>query len=114
MGQLRYFSCVNQVDAVVGNSSSGLLEVPSFGKATINIGDRQLGRLRASSVIDCEPFSDDIVEAVRKIYSKNFQTELQLAVNPYGTGGAVNAIVQKLLNIPYEDLLKKSFHDIVF
>ena len=114
LGQLRYFSCVNQVDAVVGNSSSGLLEVPSFGKATINIGDRQQGRLRASSVIDCDPVAKDIIKALERVYSEEFQSELQSAINPYGNGGAVQAITQKLLSLPYDRLLKKSFHDIVF
>ena len=73
LGQLRYLSCLKQVDAVVGNSSSGLLEVPSFKKATINIGDRQKGRLFAKSVINCSNNSFDIQRSIRKIYTEKFK-----------------------------------------
>ena len=66
LGQLRYLSCVSHVDAVVGNSSSGLTEVPSFKKATVNIGERQLGRLQAKSIINCEPKRESIVTASEK------------------------------------------------
>jgi GDP/UDP-N,N'-diacetylbacillosamine 2-epimerase (hydrolysing) len=66
MGQLRYLSSLQFVDVVLGNSSSGLLEVPSFKKATINIGDRQKGRIKAKSVIDCKPNKHDILQAIKK------------------------------------------------
>ena len=69
LGQLRYLSCMQHVDAVVGNSSSGLLEAPSFKKATINIGDRQKGRVQAESVIDCSADKDSIRSAIKEIYS---------------------------------------------
>ena len=92
LGQLRYYSCVAQVDAVVGNSSSGLLEIPSFRKATVNIGDRQKGRLKATTVIDCDPVAKDIIRALERVYSEQFQSEIQSATNPYGNGGAVRAI----------------------
>ena len=77
MGILNYLSILQFVDAVVGNSSSGLLEVPSFNIATINIGDRQTDRLKASSVIDCAPKSKNIDQAIRKIYSKQFTKKLK-------------------------------------
>lgn len=92
LGQLRYLSCVALVDGVVGNSSSGLLEVPSFQKGTINIGDRQRGRLKARSVIDCDPTRNSIGTALTKLYSSNFQVALEKVTNPYGEGGATRKI----------------------
>ena len=76
LGQLRYLSALQYVDAMVGNSSSGLAEAPSFKIATINIGDRQKGRIKASSVIDCEPNKDSILKSFEKLYSKEFQNSL--------------------------------------
>ena len=69
LGQIRYLSCIAQVDAVVGNSSSGLYEVPSFKKPTVNIGDRQKGRIQASSVINCRPEAADIARAISKAFA---------------------------------------------
>jgi len=112
LGQLRYLSCIRYVDGVVGNSSSGLTEVPSFGKGTINIGDRQKGRLRADSVIDCSPEKKSIERALQLLYSKSFQATLKNVRNPYGEGGASKKIVQVLQDYPLESILKKSFHDL--
>ena len=112
LGQLRYLSCIQQVDGVVGNSSSGLTEVPSFMKGTINIGERQRGRLRASSVIDCESTRGSIGAALNQLFSKNFQEKLQKAENPYGNSGASDAIVKALEQRSLDDLLKKSFYDL--
>ena len=70
---MNYLSALKYVDGVVGNSSSGLLEAPSFKIATINIGDRQLDRLQAPSVINCPPIKSKIVKSIKKIYSKNFK-----------------------------------------
>lgn len=111
LGQLRYLSCIQHVDGVVGNSSSGLAEVPSFKKGTINIGDRQRGRLRALSVIDCEPDHASILAALRHLFSTEFQQKLQTVENPYGSGGASEAIVKVLEYGSFEDLLKKRFYD---
>jgi GDP/UDP-N,N'-diacetylbacillosamine 2-epimerase (hydrolysing) len=72
MGQAKYFSCIAQVDGVIGNSSSGLTEVPSFKKGTINIGDRQKGRLQAESIINCEPYESSIADALKILYSEEF------------------------------------------
>ena len=77
LGQLRYLSCIKQVDGVVGNSSSGLLEAPTFKKGTINIGDRQLGRLQSKSIINCEPSFKSIVSAIEYLYSNAFQSNLK-------------------------------------
>ncbi len=112
LGQLRYLSCIEHVDGVVGNSSSGLLEVPTFKKATINIGDRQRGRLKAKSVIDCDPNRKAIDEALKKLFSIKFQEQLKTVENPYGKGGASKAIVRTLEKISFSDLLKKSFYDL--
>lgn len=114
LGQLRYLSCLQFVNAVVGNSSSGLLEVPSFCKPTINIGDRQKGRIKAASVIDCEPGRDAIGAAIQKALSSEFQSVLASVVNPYGTGGASDKIVRILENESFGSLLKKSFCDVSF
>ena len=111
LGQLRYFSCVKQVDCVVGNSSSGLLEVPSFKKATINIGSRQDGRLKSSSVIDCSPNSDAILYAIHRSYSPDFQSLLLSSHNPYGNGGAVESILNVLKEFSLINILQKTFHD---
>lgn len=112
LGQLRYLSCVQHVDAVVGNSSSGIAEAPSFGKPTINIGDRQRGRLKAESVIDCEPDRHAITEALRKAHTSQFQAKLKSVRNPYGEDGASEKIVKVLRDYPLENALKKSFHDL--
>tara|TARA_B100000073_G_C23737667_1_gene572756 strand:- start:900 stop:2072 length:1173 start_codon:yes stop_codon:yes gene_type:complete len=114
LGQLRYLSCLSHVDGVVGNSSSGLCEVPSFKKATINIGDRQRGRLKASSVIDCDPNRLSILNAINQSFLPAFTDQLKAAENPYGNGGASTAIVQKISEVPLKNLLKKAFYDIKF
>ncbi len=116
LGQLKYLSCLRYVDGVIGNSSSGLIEVPSFFKGTINIGDRQKGRLKASSIIDCEPNEKDIVDSIIKLYSKEFHYPLKNTINPYGNGSASKKILEIIKKIDFDkDLnttLKKKFHDL--
>lgn len=112
LGQLRYLSALRYVDAVVGNSSSGLIEAPSFRIGTINIGDRQKGRIKASSVIDCLPCRDEILNAVRKLYSPEFQEGLRGVTNPYGTGGSSKKIAEVLRMVSLMSLLKKQFNDL--
>jgi GDP/UDP-N,N'-diacetylbacillosamine 2-epimerase (hydrolysing) len=112
LGHARYLSCLAQVDAVVGNSSSGLTEAPTFKVATVNIGDRQLGRLSAQSVIDCSPTRESIADALATVYSPDFRTKLLAVVNPYGDGGAASAIVQMLERCVGNITLKKPFHDL--
>ncbi len=112
LGQLRYLSALQYVDAVVGNSSSGLAEAPSFKIGTINIGDRQKGRIKASSVIDCEANKNSIVKAFAKLYSKEFQETLKTTINPYGDGCASKKIVEILKNVDLKNILKKSFYDL--
>jgi GDP/UDP-N,N'-diacetylbacillosamine 2-epimerase (hydrolysing) len=112
LGQLRYLSCMKLVDGVVGNSSSGLAEAPSMAVGTINIGDRQRGRLQATSVIDCVPEQKAILDAIGKLYSADFRQALPTTVNPYGNGGASEKIVRVLKDYPLEGILKKSFYDL--
>ena len=115
LGQLKYLSCLQYVDGVIGNSSSGLIEVPSFFKGTINIGDRQKGRLKASSVIDCKPNEKDIIKSIVKLYSKEFQYSLKETINPYGNGSASNKILEIIKKIAidkdFKTILKKKFYD---
>lgn len=112
LGQLRYLSCITQVDGVMGNSSSGLAEVPSFKKGTINIGDRQRGRLQAASVINCKPSRDSISAALEQLYSTDFQASLRQVINPYGEGGASAAIISTIKTVSLDGLLKKRFYDV--
>ena len=112
LGQLNYLSCLQFVDAVIGNSSSGLLEVPSFKKGTINIGDRQKGRICAKSVINCQAESKAIINAINHIYSEEFRAILSSVNNPYGEGGASAKIVNKLENVGVRGLLKKKFFNL--
>ena len=112
LGQLRYLSCMQHCDGVVGNSSSGLTEAPTLRKGTVNIGDRQRGRLRASSVIDCEPTAAAIAAGLRRLYSPEFLAELGRTVNPYGEGGASNKIVAILRTVSLDGILKKRFNDV--
>jgi len=112
LGQLRYLSCVAQVDGVVGNSSSGLTEVPSFGKGTVNIGDRQRGRLQAKSVINCEPSRESVSAALETLFSPGFRPMLAGVRNPYGEGGASESIVEVIKEYALEGLAKKAFYDL--
>lgn len=114
LGQTRYLSCLQFVDAVVGNSSSGIIEAPSFKIGTINIGDRQKGRLRAKSIIDCEPKKIEIIDAFKRLYSSDFQKNLSTTVNPYGEGGASEKIVRILEKIDIQGILKKKFFNLQF
>ncbi len=112
LGQLRYLSCIAHVDGVLGNSSSGLAEVPSFRKGTINIGDRQRGRLQAKSVIQCDPSRADISAAIQTLYSVSFQKSLNEVQNPYGDGGASEKVLAIIKQISLEGLAKKPFYDL--
>jgi GDP/UDP-N,N'-diacetylbacillosamine 2-epimerase (hydrolysing) len=112
LGQKRYLSSIAHVDGVIGNSSSGLIEVPSFKKGTINIGERQDGRLRAKSVIDCAPTRACITAAIQQLYSSEFQTSLASVLNPYGIPGASEKIVNIIKQVDLRNILKKRFYDL--
>jgi GDP/UDP-N,N'-diacetylbacillosamine 2-epimerase (hydrolysing) len=112
LGQKRYLSCLAYIDAVIGNSSSGLLEAPSFKIGTINIGDRQGGRTQATSVINAAPDSANIDRALAHLYSAEFQKTLANTVNPYGDGGASEKIVSIIKSHDLTGLRKKKFFDL--
>jgi len=107
LGQLRYLSLMAHVGAVVGNSSSGLYEAPSLGVPTVDIGDRQRGRLAAASVLHCEPRRADISAAI----TRALVTDCDGVVNPYGDGESAARIIAALRALPpAAELLKKPFH----
>ena len=110
MGNLNYLSTLQYVDAVVGNSSSGLTEAPTFKIGTINIGDRQKGRLKSKSVIDCNPNKESIVKAIETLYSKDFKKGLLDVKNPYGDGFATEKIISILKKETIPKELKKKFY----
>ena len=112
MGQINYLSALQFVDGVVGNSSSGLLEAPSFKIGTINIGDRQKGRLKSESVIDCNPDQKSITAAIEKLYSNDFHNKLKTVVNPYGNGSATDKIIDIIKSEPFPKNIKKSFYNV--
>ena len=112
LGQQRYLSCVSHVDGVIGNSSSGLTEVPSFKKGTINIGDRQAGRIKAESVIECGPTRDEISSSIARLYSSDFQKKLLNVSNPYAAIGASEKIVSIIKVSEFNGLLKKRFYNL--
>lgn len=113
LGQVRYLSCLQYVDGVVGNSSSGITEAPTMRRGTVNIGDRQNGRLKASSVIDCRPRRDEIGQAIKRLYSRDFQRSLRTIENPYGDGGASERIVDAVGRASLDGLLRKRFYDVL-
>lgn len=113
LGQLRYLSMMQHCDVVVGNSSSGLIEVPLFQKPTVNIGSRQNGRLKAASVIDCLEDKKSIVQAIQYALSTDFQNKLPHTVSLYGNGNASEKIVKLLKELPMDSqILQKSFYDL--
>ena len=99
---------------MVGNSSSGLLEMPSFKKGTVDIGDRQLGRLKAKSIISVKVNKNEIIKGINILYKNKFKNKIKKIKNPYGEGGASIKIVQILLKIKIKDILKKKFFSLNF
>ncbi len=112
LGQTRYLSALAHADAVIGNSSSGLLEAPSFRVPTVNIGDRQRGRLRAASVIDADEEAATIAAAIRRALSNEFRTGLATMQSPFGDGHASERMLEIIATHPLEGLLMKHFQDV--
>lgn len=112
LGQVLYLSLLRAADAVVGNSSSGLLEAPSLGTATVNIGDRQRGRLCASSVISCDADRASISAALARLGSSEFAGARATAVNPYGAPGASARIAAVIAATDWSGPVAKAFHDL--
>jgi len=109
LGMKRYLSTLQYVDAVVGNSSSGIIEVPSFGIATVNIGNRQKGRIQASSVINCKPIKDNILDTIKKAVEGDFSN----TKNPYDKENTSDNIMNVLKKYPLKNVLKKIFFDTI-
>jgi UDP-hydrolysing UDP-N-acetyl-D-glucosamine 2-epimerase len=114
LGLLKYISVAKQVDIVIGNSSSGLIEIPHIGVPTVNIGNREKGRLLASSVINCEVNVDAIKHAIDKGLSEDFQKTLKKIETPYEKANASHRIKEVLKSIPLESLIVKRFNDLHF
>lgn len=112
LGQHLYLNALKAATAVVGNSSSGIIEAPSFGVPTVNLGDRQRGRLRAASVIDCGETREAIAAAVGKALDPGFRAALDPSATPYGRPGAARLIRDVLRSHPLDDILRKKFHDL--
>ena len=111
LGSLRYLSAMKHADAVVGNSSSGLLEAPALGIPTVDIGDRQRGRPRAPSVVHCAATRADIADALRTVLTQPHRDLAQRRDTPYGTPGAAARIAAIVRAQPLEGLILKRFHD---
>ncbi len=116
MGALKYLSALKHCAMVIGNSSSGIIEAPSFHVPTINFGDRQKGRMQAESVINCACRTADILAAMDEACSDVFRNMLKNATNPYGDGNTTNKIVTVIKNVFEKGplSLKKEFYDIDF
>jgi GDP/UDP-N,N'-diacetylbacillosamine 2-epimerase (hydrolysing) len=112
LGQKNYYACCNQVNCMIGNSSSGLLEMPSFKKFSINIGNRQKGRTKATSVIDCKPSSNEILKYLNFAFKESSQKKLKYTTNPYGNGGAAKKIISILKRIKFMKIFHKNFFDL--
>lgn len=113
LGVERYLSALKYSEMVIGNSSSGLVEAPSFRIPTVNIGDRQLGRLKAESIIECEPDFRDICRAIAVARSTQFKSKCLSVVNPYGDGNTSDKVlsaIQEMMN--HEINLKKKFYEL--
>jgi len=111
LGSERYWAALRLADAAVGNSSSGIVEAPAAGVPTVNIGDRQLGRLRAASIIDCPADQALILAALKSIFNGRFHAA-DFTEPPYGRGGASDKIAKILGNIDLQRAFPKHFHDL--
>ena len=112
LGKKRYYSALKYACAVIGNSSSGLVEAPSFGIPTLNIGDRQKGRARGGSVVDVPASYQEIKSGLRKALSEEFRAIASAGKNPYEKDNTLQAIFDVIENYPLENIVKKHFYDI--
>ncbi len=112
MGQLRYLSALQHVDVVIGNSSSGIIEAPLFKVPTVNIGNRQGGRLKAASIVDCEENVDSITACIKNVLAPGFKVLLQNVESRYGAGNTSEQMLRILKNVAIDELTIKRFHDL--
>lgn len=113
LGTRRYLMLMRHAEFVIGNSSSGIIETPVFHVPTINVGDRQKGRMQSESVVNCDIKKEKIDEAIHRIYSAEHREICKSVISPYGSGGAGKRIADKILEVVEEGRidLKKSFFD---
>ncbi len=111
LGHLRYLSLLKTVDAVIGNSSSGLIEAPAFGLGTLNIGDRQKGRLKGPSVFDCKANEESISNGLNVVLSDDFRKNARMSQNPYGNKPPSSKMVKVLCDFPLDKITHKKFFD---
>lgn len=113
MGQLRYLSSMKYVDLIIGNSSSGIIEAPSFNIPTINIGDRQKGRIQGDTVINCPPQENKIIQAITLGLSDEFNKTIVYSKNPYGEGDVTEKVIHLTKQYLNEEInFKKVFYDL--
>jgi UDP-N-acetylglucosamine 2-epimerase (non-hydrolysing)/GDP/UDP-N,N'-diacetylbacillosamine 2-epimerase (hydrolysing) len=112
LGQLNYLSLLREADIVIGNSSSGIIEAPVVGTPTVNIGNRQQGRLKAPSIIDCDASFESISSALEKALSPEFREIAARRNSLFGQGGASEQIKHVLKTTALEGILIKRFHDL--
>ena len=112
LGARRYLSVLRCVKAVVGNSSSGILEVPSMHIPTLNIGIRQMGRQRAESVVDCDTTYESIKAGLDRVLSDEMCSHARTINNPYEKANTLEQIVEIVVTFPLEKIIQKPFHDI--
>ncbi|WP_394903145.1 UDP-N-acetylglucosamine 2-epimerase [Clostridium butyricum] len=114
MGQLKYLSAMKYCSFVIGNSSSGIFETPIMKKPTINIGDRQKGRIQTESIINCNPKREEIVKSIKLALSSEFNENIAESVSPYGNGNVSEEIVREIKNmlLKKEISLKKEFYNL--
>ena len=112
LGERLYLSLLRHADVMIGNSSSGLIEAPSFGLPVVNVGSRQRGRLRGANVIDVEPSREDILRGIEAAQAPVFRARARAAPNPYGDGHAAPRIIDVLCGVPLDArLVQKRFSE---
>jgi GDP/UDP-N,N'-diacetylbacillosamine 2-epimerase (hydrolysing) len=112
MGQKLYLSTLKNFDLIIGNSSSGIIEAPSFRIPTINIGDRQKGRIKSKSVISCMPNQKEINQSIKTAFSEKFIKKIEKIKNPYDNGNSSQTIINKIKRIKISGILKKEFYNL--
>lgn len=114
LGVRRYLSLMKHAEFVLGNSSSGIIETPAFQVPTVNIGDRQKGRIQSESIINCGTSADEIIEAIHKVLSDEYKAICRTVVSPYGDGHAAERIAKKAVETVLNGRidLKKKFYDL--
>jgi len=112
LGRFKYLSCLKYCEFVIGNSSSGIIEAPSLSIPTVNIGERQKGRITGDTVISCGVTREAIRNAINDAVSEKFSKQIKSAKNPYGNGDASKKIVEKLITFPLENIIFKKFFDL--